>query len=333
VAAAAIGSAARAEYHARILRVTDYIERHLDRPLTLEELAGVACFSPFHFHRVFSAVTGEPLYRYVLRLRLERAASRLARDERQSVTAIALDCGFGSSAAFARAFKAAFGVSASEWRSRLRKIREADRKAGEASSSPGSYDLRVPAGTAGGPEGTFWRSFMAKMEYWQQLTPKPASSVRIETVEPTPVAYVRHVGPYAGDPALFGRLFGTLCRFMGPRGLFGPATKMLTIYHEDPSITEEEKLRISVCGTVPEGTRPEGEVGVMMLDGGTFAVAAFELDPSEFGAAWKWLMGTWLPESGYQPDDRHCFELNLNDPTTHPEGKHVVELWEPVRPL
>ncbi len=44
-------------------------------------------------------------------------------------------------------------------------------------------------------------------------------------------------------------------------------------------------------------------------------------------------MGVWLPSSGYQPDDRQCFEMYLNDPEQHPQKKHLVEIWEPVRPL
>lgn len=41
----------------------------------------------------------------------------------------------------------------------------------------------------------------------------------------------------------------------------------------------------------------------------------------------------WSPESGYQPDDRPAFELYLNDPKEHPEGKHIVEICAPVKPL
>lgn len=162
---------------------------------------------------------------------------------------------------------------------------------------------------------------------------KPADSVRIEDAQPFTVAYVRNVGPYAGDSALFGRLFGQLCRWAGPRGLLGPGVRMLTVYHDNPEITAEEKRRISVCATVPPGTKPEGEIGVMQVDGGRYVVATFELDPSEFGPAWNWLMGTWFPSSGYQPDDRLCFETYLNEPEKHPQKKHLVEFWEPVRPL
>jgi AraC family transcriptional regulator len=323
-------AAARAEYLGRIHRVTDHIERHLDERLTLEELARVACFSPFHFHRIFSACVGETLYQFILRLRLERAANQLLQDPRKSVTAVALDCGFGSSAAFARAFRAGFGMSASEWRAGGRKDRETVRKDGEDRGPRDGYvDDGAAAQRAGGEKPR--RKPMSPNP--SSLPAKPADSVRIETIEPFTVAYVRHVGPYAGDSALFGRLFGQLCQWAGPRGLLGPDARFLTIYHDNPDITAEDKLRISVCVTAPAGTRPEGEAGVMGVEGGRYAVATFLLDPSEYGAAWNWLMGTWFPSSGYQPDDRPCFEKYLNDPEKHPRKLHHVEIWEPVRAL
>jgi len=323
-------TAARAEYLGRIHRVTDHIERHLAERLTLEELARVACFSPFHFHRVFTACVGETLFQFILRLRLERAASQLAQDPGKSITAVALDCGFGSPAAFARAFRAGFGLSASEWRAGSRKDREAIRKDGEErAAAPGYVAAGAAAPRAGGESSR--RMPMSPSPSSQPA--KPADAVRIETVEPFTVAYVRHVGPYAGDSALFGRLFERLCRWAGPRGLLGPDATFLTIYHDNPDITAEDKLRISVCVTVPPETKPDGEAGVMRVEGGRYAVATFLLDPSEYGAAWNWLMGTWFPSSGYQPDDRPCFEKYLNDPEKHPRKLHHVEIWEPVRAL
>jgi AraC-like DNA-binding protein len=71
-------SAHRREYERRVYRVMDYVQAHLDEDLTLEKLAGVAAFSPFHFHRVFASITGETLSDFIRRVRLERAASGLA---------------------------------------------------------------------------------------------------------------------------------------------------------------------------------------------------------------------------------------------------------------
>ena len=105
------------EYRARINRVIDYIEANIDRDLSLSELAEVAHFSPFHFHRIFRAMVGETLNGFIQRIRLEKAAMKLALNPRESITEIALDCGFSSPSVFARAFRETFGMSASQWRS------------------------------------------------------------------------------------------------------------------------------------------------------------------------------------------------------------------------
>ena len=68
-------------YQERILKVLVHIQNHLDDELSLEELASVAYFSPFHFHRIFTALTGESIKSYVRRLRLERATRDLAFSE------------------------------------------------------------------------------------------------------------------------------------------------------------------------------------------------------------------------------------------------------------
>jgi len=103
-------------------RVLEYIDLHLDRPLELSELAGVAHFSPFHFHRLFSAWMGETLGDYLRRRRLELAAMRLAAQPRLPVLNVALSVGFGSSEAFTRAFKARFGSAPTNWRQPLRRV-------------------------------------------------------------------------------------------------------------------------------------------------------------------------------------------------------------------
>ncbi len=105
------------------------------------------------------------------------------------------------------------------------------------------------------------------------------------------------------------------------------------IYHDNPEITEEEKLRISVCISVPEGTPVDGEIGMMGIPGGKYVTARFELGPQDYQGAWDYVYGNWLPDSGYQPDDRPSFELFLSNGEEHPEKKPLVEICVPVRPL
>ncbi len=64
------------DYRERLNRVLVYIQENIDSSLTLQTLAGIACFSPFHFHRIFTAFVGETLSEYIRRIRLERAALR-----------------------------------------------------------------------------------------------------------------------------------------------------------------------------------------------------------------------------------------------------------------
>ena len=107
----------RADYADRLARVAAHIGRHLDAPLDLERLAAVACFSPFHFHRIYSAMTGETVAETIRRCRLRRAAEQLVRTQRPIAT-IARAAGYGSAAAFARAFAAANGLPPGAFRKR-----------------------------------------------------------------------------------------------------------------------------------------------------------------------------------------------------------------------
>ena len=311
------------EYRARINRVMDYMESRLDQPLTLDELAGVAAFSPFHFHRIFSAMTGETLYRFMQRIRLERAAMLLVSNPRKPITEIAMDCGFSGSATFARAFREAFGASASEWRASKSKMGNMDRNGSQTDGNVGKV-----FSSASMYFDTVTRQFTWRIP----MNDTPVMVVVKEFPERT-VAYVRYTGPYKSDSALFERLFGKLCSWAGPRSLIIPGeTLFFAIYHDNPDITDENKLRVSICLTVPTDTRVDGEIGAMTIPGGKYAVAHFELSPDQYMEAWNVVYGDWLPQSGYQPDDRPCFEMYPVDAIT-PEGKHSVDICVPVKPL
>jgi AraC family transcriptional regulator len=100
---------------ARIDAVKRYICDHIDEPLNREVLALIACFSVSHFHRVFTAQTGENIASYVRRMRLERAGRKL-RMGAIDITEVALAAGYDTHAAFSKAFKGHFGLSPSDFR-------------------------------------------------------------------------------------------------------------------------------------------------------------------------------------------------------------------------
>jgi AraC family transcriptional regulator len=318
----------RQEYVARINRVIDHIDEHLGDELPLAELADVACFSRFHFHRIFSAMVGETITDYIRRVRLQNAASRLVNNPRDSVTGIAMACRFSSPSVFARAFKEHFGVSASAWRATGGRppVPRPSCNAGTAESKAGQAD-RKP-GDAPDAHLLHPREHLAEQRRNDMAV--QAQSIGVKDLPGLHVAYVRHIGPYNR----IGEAFGKLMKWAGPRGLLRfPETKSLAVYRDSPETTEEKKLRSDACITVPDGTKVDGEVGLMNIPGGWFVVGRFEISGDQFGAAWTALLGGWLPGSGYQPDDRMCYELYLNEHEQHPQKKFIIDICEPIRPL
>src|SRR3712207_5282185 len=98
-----------------ILQLLHGISDRLDRDVSLETIAARAGWSPFHLHRAFRSVTGETPKQYTLRLRLERAATRLI-TSREPIVSIAAAAGFRSHAVFTRAFGRHFARTPAKYR-------------------------------------------------------------------------------------------------------------------------------------------------------------------------------------------------------------------------
>ncbi len=109
--------ATRLDYGRRIARAIALIAADPARALRLEDLADAAAFSPFHFHRIYREMTGETPAETQARERLSRAAHLLVRDS-LPVAVVARSCGFGSAAAFTRAFRTAYGIPPAAYRAR-----------------------------------------------------------------------------------------------------------------------------------------------------------------------------------------------------------------------
>jgi AraC family transcriptional regulator len=304
------------EYIARINKAFDYIESNLGNQFTLQELADIANFSKFHFNRIFYGVVGETPFQFITRVRIERAASLLLSPANESITDIAFKCGFTDISVFSRNFKNFFGVSASQYRKAKTKnsnLSQIDSKNKQLPDKPSTYFC-----------------FESKTIKWK-ANMELNKSVEIKDLPKMTVAYIRHIGPYQGNDKLFEKLWNKLFSWAGPRNLIGgPDFKSLIIYHDDPNVTVEDKLRLSVCITVPPSTKVDGEVGKMELESAKYVIARFVVDATQFGEAWQWLYGQWFPSSGYQPDDKPCFEMYPEEPK---DGKFTVDICVPVKPL
>jgi AraC family transcriptional regulator len=155
-------------------------------------------------------------------------------------------------------------------------------------------------------------------------------NIEIETFPDVRVAYMRHLGPY-GDPGI-GRMwqrFGAWCQATGHWG-----RETFGLSPDSPDITAPEKCRYDACVAVDAAFRPEGEIGVQTIAGGLYACTPFTGNAEQIHAAWMRVYSEWLPDSGFQADDRpavECYGAELKfDPGT---GVFACELRLPVRAL
>ena len=102
-------------YIQRINLAIDYIEEHLSEKITLDQLADVAMFSKYHFHRIFKVIAGDTLNNYIKRLKMEKAG-KLLQINHDTINNIASELGYRSNANFSRDFNEYYGCSPSEFR-------------------------------------------------------------------------------------------------------------------------------------------------------------------------------------------------------------------------
>jgi AraC family transcriptional regulator len=296
-----------AEYQRRLHAVLEHIDRHLDENLDLATLAAVAHFSAFHFHRLFHALTGEPIGDYIRRRRVEMAALRLRSQPGVPVLEIALAVGFGSTEAFARAFRARFACTPTTWRNS--KHDQVARKTGQAP--------RFDPPKNGGKSK-------------QETTMKASVKVRLVDREPVHVAYLRYAGQAGTAIGTFW--MDTVAPWMGTNNLYGRDRYGLSL--DDPSVTRDTNIRYDACVASPEGEVLTGSPQRKVIPGGKYAAMSFKGTSAEIGAAWDSLLRDWLPKSGMQLDSRPFFEhyppTGEYDPKT---GAFSCDLCVPVAPL
>ena len=288
------------DYKRRILQVLTHVQENLDNPLPLDELAEQACFSPYHFHRIFKGMVGESVKEHIRRLRLERAASEL-RHGSASIVEIALDAGYESHEAFTRSFKAAFGASPTQFR-RIRQEQIAS--ASGVSFRPGKTVQRFRTVHGGG-----------KM------------NVEIQQLKPMRVAYLRHIGPYNAVASTWDRLL----TLMGKDGYLGGNPMMLGICHDDPEVTPPSKIRYDACLTVDEDYQPTGDIQVQNVEGGEYARTTHTGPYSDLGKTYVAFLGQWLPRSGREMRNAPCFEVYVNDPQSTPPEELMTDIYAPLK--
>lgn len=302
------------DYISRINSVIIYIEKNIDKPLNLDDIACHANFSPFHFHRIFTALEKETPAGFILRLRVEKVARLLQEQKNTSITEIAYSCGFSNYTSFNRAFKKHFGMTAQEFRKFEKAIFAKDK---QFYNSKGELLERTDK-TINYEE--------TNISTFKNDSIIQNADIQVKRMPAFQVAYIRFVGNFYQ----IGDTYDKLLSWSTQNGLLDSAdTNLFTVYHDDPSVTKIDRNRQSVCVTIPNNFKVESGISKMIIDAGKYLVGYFELLDMDFERAWNTMYLT-LTEKGYKFRNANVYEMYKaadNTPFTQP---YKVNLCIPI---
>lgn len=304
------------EYKARIILAINYINDNLSEKITLDDISGAACFSPFHFHRIFTNMLGETPSDFLNRVRLEKAANLLILNSSLTISEIVVTCGFSSSAVFSRAFRKKFGVSASEW-AKQNLSNEKSKNCKQLSKK------RKTSGFAG--------SYFIDTLFEKNNLRRNTMNVEIKELPALHLAYFPQYDGYKEEK--IGAAWEKLCNWGFSENLITKDTVWAGVSFDNPDITPNDKCRYYACISVSENVTPPKGFGIIDLPGGRHAVYRFKGKSSEIPSAYKKLYGEWLPNSGFEPCDSPCYEIYYETPDKNSEGMFVMDICFPVKSI
>lgn len=281
-------------YRTRITSAMEILESAPSERMTVAELANEVAMSPFHFHRIFRALTGETVGDVTRRFRLARGL-RFLRDSDMSITDIALEVGYESSQNFTKAFKAVTGVTPSEVR-----------------SNSGLEDKLI--------------NRLAKPRFiiTKEFT---MSDIKITTVPLFTTVGIQHKGPYEG----LGSVYEKLRNWIATNNLFSLIEGFYSVYYNDPNEVAAEDIRTDACIKLSEPVETNAEMTTIELGGGEHAVFIHKGPYEELRNAYDMLYGRWLPSSNRELADKPPFEKYLNDPATTKPEDLLTEIYLPLK--
>ncbi|MES9856662.1 MAG: GyrI-like domain-containing protein [Sedimenticola sp.] len=295
------------EHQERINEVLFHIHADLSAQHSVKVLAEVACYSPFHFQRIFRQVTGESVNDYIRRTRLEWAANLLIFNPEASVMEVALECGFSSNASFSHAFKDCFDCSPRVWRHSGYESQTGDLKSSWSQA-------------ADNPHQAYHRNTL------EQVAGIALPEVRVMQLPKQRVAYLRHLGYDLTITPVWQRLIA----WASAQGLDTASQQMMGLLHSNPDLIPYEQCRYVACLTLPQGSFRHHEVGVMDIPGGLYASCRVAGEFGDLLYVMRALYLEWLPESDYQARSIPPHACHLDNHFINESGRFCVDFRIPV---
>ena len=288
---------------ARLNTAITFIEENLSEKLTLEIVAEKAHFSPFHFHRLFKIIVDETVNNFINRKRIEKAAAYLLHQKEKNSTEIAEKVGFSNLSSFSKSFKKFYGISPNKFKEespdKYSKISKTESKIGKVTITFEQYICNINNALN-----------------WLKMKTNP----EIKKVPRLDLATISHKGKMEA----IGSVYNKLVKWATPKGLINEQTRMVTIYHDSPKITDPNNLRMSACIVLNDPIELDGEVNLRILSPTKCIVSRLEITPFEFQQAWESSFA-FMIENGYKKSEIDPFEIYYNNAAEHPENKFIVD--------
>jgi AraC family transcriptional regulator len=283
----------------RISIVLHYMLNNLGGDLSLDKLASLSNYSPFHFQRIFREVTGETPKQHAVRLRLENAAHYLVIHREKSVTEIALDSGFASGSTFARAFRQHFGVSAEYMR-----------------------HMSLEEKTALYRENDRVRTFLPRTGCETAVQSKPLKVVVKHALS------IRTIFERAAltDDSVITEGFKKIIGFAETRDLLSSRTRLIGVINPHQQI-----YNASVSLDVGDGYL-KGALETV-ISAGKFATFVLTGSTQDTLNSLRTFYEQWLPGSGYRIANSNGYEVLRQNPLLLPYESIEREIYIAIEPL
>ena len=149
----------------------------------------------------------------------------------------------------------------------------------------------------------------------------------IKTVSSLQAIAVEQLGSYMQ----IGKAFDTLYGWLGARNLLGADMRSIGLYFDDPTAVPEAELRARACVVIAALPKLEAPLQRTEIAGGNYAVLRHKGPYADMKAAYQWLFGEWLPQSGQEAADAPVFEEYLNSPRDTAPADLRSDIYLPLR--
>lgn len=301
------------QYQKRIQKALAFIRENLDRPISIKDVAKAACFSEFHFHRIFSALMNETVGEYITRKRLERAAIKLAYSPQLKVTNIAFEYGYSSVSSFSKSFHQWFGCRPTE----ISKIKDC------LDSGQGKLQTKYEKSIEGAELFVGLEDQDGTNKFKEIDT-----RVKVQTIPEFKVYYLTSRNGY--DYSSIKKTWSELLERCEDAAIDLKQCERFAISHDHPGLTPASLCRYDACIAIPKDVERTLNLACTVIPAGRYAVFSVTGPEDSILSQYLEFYTVWMPQSGYEPANFPVVEHYVGP---FQEELLSVELWAQVNRL